>query len=136
MKKYALLLSALLVFSAQANDEEDMFEKDGFLATQSCVDAGSFTSCYLETYACGTTDCFMKTEAGVDNETPLVLYSHKDGITYTLDISKLERSEFDEGVNRNDVTIMGELDESKNHIIVHEFKAPPPPKKSFFKGCL
>jgi len=34
----------------------------------------------------------------------------------------------------NEVTIMGEL--KGDTIIASGFKAPPPPQKSFFKGCL
>jgi hypothetical protein len=136
MKKFALLLSALLVFNATANEEEDMFEIDGFLTTQNCVNEGSFTTCYLENYVCGSDGCYMKVESGTDENTPLVLYSHKNGLTYKLDTSKLKRSLLDEGVSRNEVSIIGELDEATNTIKAHEFKAPPPPKKSFFKGCL
>jgi len=32
--------------------------------------------------------------------------------------------------------LIGEYDAGSNTIIVQEFKAPPPPTKSFFKGCL
>ena len=42
----------------------------------------------------------------------------------------------DKGINRNEVTLIGDFNAATNTIIVKEFKAPPPPKKSFFKGCL
>jgi hypothetical protein len=32
--------------------------------------------------------------------------------------------------------MIGEYDPNTKTIAVSEFKAPPPPKKSFFKGCL
>ena len=37
-------------------------------------------------------------------------------------------------INRNEVTIIGKI--HGNTIDAKSFKAPPPPKKSIFKGCL
>ncbi len=111
-------------------------EKQGFLTIDSCAAQGAFTDCYLENYACGSDGCFEKFEPGVEGNVQIVLYSHKDGITYKLDVSRIPTHEIDEGINRNDVTIIGEYDPATNTIVAHEFKAPPPPKKSFFKGCL
>ena len=148
MKKIALIAVALIMsLSANQAPEKELcddpetiitegFEKVGFLTTESCAKAGAFTDCYLENYACESDGCYLETEAGVDKNSPLALYSHDDGVIYNLDISAIPRSQFDGGVNRNAVTISGEYDASTNTIIVHEFKAPPPPKKSFFKGCL
>ena len=133
MKKL-LIVATALTFSAFAN--EGGIEKSGFLTTEACAKAGTFTGCYLENYACGSDGCFEKTEAGVDKNTPLVLFSHDDGVIYKIDTSGLDRSKLDKGVSRNAVTIVGELDPSTNTLIASEFKAPPPPKKSFFKGCL
>jgi len=132
MKRFAFLATALAA-SLFASGE---FEKEGFLTTESCAKAGAFRDCHMENYACGSDGCFEKTEVGVDNKTPLVLFSHDDGIIYKLDTAAVSRAEFDEGVSRNAVTIVGEFDASSNTIHVQEFKAPPPPKKSFFKGCL
>ena len=64
------------------------------------------------------------------------LFQHATGKTYNVDVSKLNLSELGEGMNKNGVVIVGTLDEATNTIHAHEFKAPPPPKKSFFKGCL
>jgi hypothetical protein len=142
MKKLLITLLALfLSFSAaayaeEAEAQEASWEKDGFLVTEACAEEGAFTNCFLNNYACGSNGCFLKTEAGVDLNTPLVLYVHDDNKIYKLDTSKIPRSEFDEGVNRNAVHIAGEYDASSNVVVVTEFKAPPPPKKSFFKGCL
>ncbi len=133
MKKIAISI-ILLAMSAFAS--EGAFEKEGFLSTQKCAEQGAFKDCYMENYVCGSDGCFEKTEAGVDNKTSLVLFSHNDGIIYKLDISRLDRKEFDVGVNRNGVLVTGEYDSSTNTIVVHEFKSPPPLKKSFFKGCL
>jgi hypothetical protein len=133
MKKIALMTAALAM-TLFAN--EGGFEKSGFLTTQACADKGAFTDCYLENYFCGADGCFETTKAGVNKNTPLVLFSHDDGITYKLTASSEIRFEMDEGVNRNAVTVVGEFDPSSNTIAVSEFKAPPPPKKSFFKGCL
>lgn len=148
MKRLALIALAL-VMSLSANqapaeelcDDEkvivkETFEKEGFLSTTECAAAGEFTDCYLENYACGSSGCFLETEPGVKKDVDMVLFSHNDGVTYKLDTSAVKASEFDQGINRNAVTVVGELDASTNTIAVHEFKAPPPPKKSFFKGCL
>lgn len=148
MKRIALIAAALIM-SLSANQapaeelcdepkaiEQGTFEKAGFLTTEKCAEAGEFKDCYLENFACGSDGCFETTEAGVNKNSPLVLFSHKDGVIYKLDTSAVHASEFDEGVSRDGVTIIGEYDASSNTIIVHEFKAPPPPKKSFFKGCL
>ena len=133
MKKFALTLAALATTSLFA---ADAFEKSGFLTTEGCAKAGAFKDCYMENYLCGSDGCYMTTEAGVDKKTPLVLFSHDDGVIYKLETSAVARSVFDEGISRNAVSIVGELDASTNTIAVQEFKAPPPPKKSFFKGCL
>ena len=133
MKKIALLLSAL-AFAALANEGE--FEKSGFLTTEKCAAAGEFADCYLENFSCGNDGCFETEAAGVHKKVPLVLYSHDDGMIYKLDTSKIHASELDEGVSRNNVTLIGEYDKKTNTIHASEFKAPPPPTKSFFKGCL
>ena len=133
MKKLALIAAVLAGTALFAAAD---FEKEGFLTTENCAKSGSFKDCHMENYACGSDGCYMEIEPGVDKRTPLVLFSHDDGIIYKLDIGNVPRSEFDEGVSRNAVSIVGELDPSTNTIHVQEFKAPPPPKKSFFKGCL
>lgn len=132
MKKLALTLAVLAtgLFAA------DGFEKSGFLTTENCAKAGAFKDCYMENYVCGGDGCYMTTEAGVDKKTPLALFSHDDGVIYKLDTSNLDRAVFDAGISRNAVSIVGEFDASTNTTVVQEFKAPPPPKKSFFKGCL
>ena len=111
-------------------------EKQGFLTVKSCADAGVFQDCYLENYMCGTDGCYLKSEPGVISNVEIALYVHKEGITYNIDISGLPASDIDKGINRNDVTIIGKYNEKTNTIIATEFKSPPPPKKSFFKGCL
>jgi hypothetical protein len=132
MKKIAMIVTALFL-SLSASEG---FEKAGFLTTQACAEQGAFTDCYLENYVCGADNCHLTTESGVDKETQLVLFSHDDGIIYKLNNGNVPRSVFDAGVNRNAVTIVGEYDAATQTITVQEFKAPPPPKKSFFKGCL
>jgi hypothetical protein len=133
MKKFALTLAALATTGLFA---ADAFEKEGFLTTEGCAKAGAFKDCYLENYLCGSDGCYLTSESGVDKKTPLVLFSHDDGVIYKLDLGSVPRATFDEGINRNAVSIVGEFDASSNTITVQEFKAPPPPKKSFFKGCL
>ena len=131
MKKLALLICAGMLSLSGVE-----FEKEGFLTTASCAQKGMFADCYLENYACGATGCFRDFEPGVDNETPLVLFVHDDGVMYKLDTSAIDRGELLENVSRNKVSMIGEYDAATNTIKVKEFKAPPPPTKSFFKGCL
>ncbi|OQX60069.1 MAG: hypothetical protein B5M52_01280 [Helicobacteraceae bacterium 4484_230] len=132
MKKFFLLLTAAAIVFA----EGESIEKSGFLTTQACADSGAFTDCHMENYVCGSDECYLATEVGVDHNTPLVLFSHDDGVVYKLDISALPRSRFDMSVNRNAVTVTGEYDADTETITVRGLKSPPPPKKSFFKGCL
>jgi len=132
MKKLALLCAAL-VFSAFANEPEEF---EGFMTTPSCAAQGAFADCYLENYACGSDGCFKKINPGETSNAPIALFVHGTGKTYTIDSSKLKLSELKEGMNKNGVIVVGTLDEATNTIRATEFKAPPPPKKSFFKGCL
>lgn len=67
----------------------------------------------------------------------LALFQHATGKVYEIDTTKLKVSELGEGMNKNGVVIVGVLDEKNQYDRSDvEFKAPPPPKKSFFKGCL
>ena len=134
MKKIALAILALslTVVSVSAKG----FEKKGFLTTKDCAEKGAFADCSLDSTACGTEGCSENTPVMVFKKDTLVLFVHDDGKYYNVDASKFHRSELDEGMSRNEVTIVGEFNKRSNTIIVKEFKAPPPPKKSFFKGCL
>jgi len=142
MKKFTLyssvflLLFALVPGALAGSVVLEPVEKEGFLSTEKCAAAGEFKDCYLENYACGSDDCFKNIEPGTSLPVTIVLYSHKEGHTYIVDVSKLNPSDIDEGINRNEVTIIGEYDKETNTIMATEFRAPPPPKKSFFKGCL
>lgn len=133
MKKLALV-AAVFAASLFANEGEEF---TGLLTTPSCAAQGAFADCYLENYACGSDNCFEKVDAGVRGKPNLALFQHGTGKTYNIDVSKLHSlSELGEGMNKNGVIIVGTLDESTNTIRATEFKAPPPPQKSFFKGCL
>ncbi|RUM43696.1 MAG: hypothetical protein DSY46_07645 [Hydrogenimonas sp.] len=135
MKKLAgIALGMMLAVAASASSEG--FEKKGFLTTKWCVANDMFKDCRLETVVCGYEGCNKNWEFGDPMKEELVLYVHDDGKYYKVDLGHIERSELDEAVNRNEVTLIGSYDEKANIIHVKEFKAPPPPKKSFFKGCL
>lgn len=134
MKKIALLCAAL-VFSAFANEAE-VQEFEGLLTTPACAAQGAFADCYLENYACGSDGCFKSIDPGQRGKPNLALFQHGTGKTYLIDTSKLNLSELGEGMNKNGVVIAGNYDAATNTIHATEFKAPPPPKKSFFKGCL
>ncbi|MDD5052164.1 MAG: hypothetical protein PHO27_05460 [Sulfuricurvum sp.] len=134
MKKVAILCAAL-VFSAFAAEPEGQ-EFEGLLTTPGCAAEGAFADCYLENYSCGSDGCFKKSEAGSMKKVPLALFQQNTGKVYVVDTAKLKVSELGEGMNKNGVVIVGVLDEATNTIHATEFKAPPPPKKSFFKGCL
>ena len=131
----SLVIGALLSVSAFAADLVPM-EKEGFLTTSGCAAAGAFTDCYLENYVCGSNGCFETTEAGVTTKVEVVIYSHNEGHTYNVDLTGVSMASVDSSINRNEVTVVGNYDEATNTIIATEVKAPPPPKKSFFKGCL
>lgn len=132
MKKFALICAAFVV-SAFANEGQEF---EGLLTTPACATQGAFADCYLENYSCGSDNCFKKIEPGATTNPKLALFQHNTGKVYQIDTSKLKVSELGEGMNKNGVIIIGVLDEKTNTIAATEFKAPPPPKKSFFKGCL
>ncbi len=135
MKKVLLAaLMALLSTTLFASSEE--IEKKGFLTTKWCAENDMFKDCRLETAVCGYAGCFKDWEFGDPIKEELVLYVHDDGKYYRVTLDKIHRSELDEAINRNEVTIIGSYDEKGDIIHAREFKAPPPPKKSFFKGCL
>jgi hypothetical protein len=118
-------------------DEEELFEKVGFLTTEDCALKGTFTSCYAESYVCNFEWCYKENEPGTFKPVQIVLFVHDDAKYYKVELSdSVKRYELDEGLGRNEVTIIGQYNEEENVIIASEFKAPPPPKKSFFKGCL
>lgn len=131
MKKLALLIA--LTFSAFASEGQEF---EGLLTTPNCAAEGSFSSCYLENYSCGSDGCFKNIQPGETTHPKLALFQHNTGKVYNVDTTKLKVSELGEGMNKNGVVISGTLDEATNTILATEFKAPPPPKKSFFKGCL
>jgi len=136
MKKIALAILALSL--AVASVSAKGFEKKGFLTTKDCAEKGAFKDCSLDAFNCGKEGCSLnpKVVVGGEGKDSLVLFVHDDGKYYKVDARSFPRSELDEGVSRNEVTIIGEFNKRSNTIVVHEFKAPPPPKKSFFKGCL
>lgn len=141
MKKFNLISSSLVlcaVFALNAfGSELTPIEKSGFLTTSECAAQGAFKDCYLENYACGSDGCFEKNEAGEPmKNVQVVLYSHNDGITYKIDLTAVNMAAVDHSINRNEVTVIGQYNEATNTIIASEVKAPPPPTKSFFKGCL
>ena len=135
MRKLAILaLGALFAVGAAASGQK--IEKKGFLATPWCVEHDMFKDCRLETYVCGSEGCFKNWHFGQKMKEQLVLYVHDDGKYYNIDLGHIEPSELDEAKNANEVTFTGTYDPKTNTIHAKEFKAPPPPKKSFFKGCL
>jgi len=114
------------------------FEKKGFLTTKWCAEQGEFVDCKLETVVCGTGGCFKKWEFGDKESLELVIFVHDEGKYYNISPKEgfhvAEAIEL--GLSRNEVTIKGSYDKTKNLILATGFNAPPPPKKSFFKGCL
>ena len=129
MKKIALLM-ALLAVSLCA----ESIEKKGFLTSKWCAQNGYFSDCRLESMVCGSGECFKSWEFGDTVTDELVLFVHNEQKSYAIDYSSIPRYKLDEPMNMNDVTITGEL--RGDTIVASGFKAPPPPQKSFFKGCL
>lgn len=129
MKKLIVLLCGLLVASYAADSE-----KKGFLTSKWCAQNGYFTDCRLESMVCGSGDCFKKWEFGDKITDEIVLFVHAENKMYDIDYKAIPRYQLDEPMNRNEVTIVGAIEGST--IVAKSFKAPPPPEKSFFKGCL
>jgi GDP-D-mannose dehydratase len=137
MKKLATVaISSLFAISAYASSNE--VEKKGFLTTKWCAEQGMYKDCRTESILCGSGDCFKTWEFGDKVTTEIVLFSHDENKIYNIDTSKSHNIHMGEvletAINMNEVTMIGEL--KGNTIYAHDFKAPPPPKKSFFKGCL
>jgi len=135
-EKTEALASADLCEEEEEEEEAELFEKKGFLTTEDCAVEGSFKDCYSESYVCGFQGCFEETNAGEIRPVQLVLFVHDDWKYYKVDTGSLSLATLDAGIGRNEVTIIGNFNEADNTIVATEFKAPPPPKKSFFKGCL
>lgn len=129
MKKIALLM-ALLALSLCA----ESIEKKGFLTSKWCAQNGYFADCRLESFVCGSGECFKSWEFGDTVTDELVLFVHNEQKIYAIDYSSIPRYKLDEPMNMNEVTISGEV--KGDTIVASGFKAPPPPQKSFFKGCL
>lgn len=122
---------------ANATDGNGTFEKQGFLTTKWCAEQGMFADCRLESVVCGEGECNQKWEFGDKEKMELVLYVHDDLKYYNVDASKINVPELLEGsINRDQVIVKGNFDEGSNTIAATTFEAPPPPTKSFFKGCL
>jgi len=117
---------------------EATFEKQGFLTTKWCAEQGLFADCRLESVVCGEGGCFQNWEFDDKMKTELVVYVLDDLQYYEIKPTEhINMAELiEEGISRNLVTIKGNYDAKTNTIVATEFKAPPPPKKSFFKGCL
>ncbi len=111
---------------------------EGFMTTEWCAEQGMFRDCRMESIVCGEGGCYKHWEVGDKEKMNLVLYVHNDMKAYKIKPSKeFNIAEFLEtSINRNAVTIKGSYDEASNTIYATSFEAPPPPKKSFFKGCL
>ncbi len=129
MKKIALLMAFLAVSVSAEN-----LEKKGFLTSKWCAQNGYFADCRLESLVCGSGECFKSWEFGDKVTDELVLFVHNEQKIYAIDYGSIPRYKLDEPMNMNEVTITGEL--RGDTIVASGFKAPPPPQKSFFKGCL
>lgn len=129
MSKIALLMALLAVGLCA-----ESIEKKGFLTSKWCAQNGYFSDCRLESLACGSGECFKSWEFGDKVTDELVLFVHNEQKSYAIDYSAIPRYKLDEPMNMNEVTISGEL--KGDTIVASGFKAPPPPQKSFFKGCL
>ncbi len=137
MKKIALLALVAAGMLFASSGEKGEFEKKGFLTTEWCAKNDLFADCRLESYHCGSEGCYRNWVPGEPEKMKMVLYVHDEGKVYYIKPSGVHVSELlEKAANRNEVTIIGKLESDGKTIEAHEFKAPPPPKKSFFKGCL
>ncbi len=137
MKRVVLLSLLAASFLFASSGEKGEFEKKGFLTTEWCAKNDLFADCRLESYHCGEGGCFRHWVPGEKESGRMVLYVHDEGKIYYVKPSGVNVAELiEKGANRNEVTLIGALESDGQTIDVKEFKAPPPPKKSFFKGCL
>ncbi|MRI59131.1 MAG: hypothetical protein C6H99_06475 [Epsilonproteobacteria bacterium] len=137
MRRLALLslLAATMLFAS--GGEKGEFEKKGFLTSEWCVKNDLFADCRLESYHCGEEGCYRNWVPGEPTKGRMVLFVHDEGTYYIIEPAGVHVSELlEKAINRNEVTIIGQLAKDGKTIKATEFKAPPPPKKSFFKGCL
>jgi len=118
MKKIILTLIAVAISASSLSAA--VVKKQGFLTTDYCLKRDYFTNCKLENYA--------------NPKEKLVLYVHDEQDFYYIDTSKIEKSEIDEGFARDGVSFTGKLTGKTIHAT--KYDGPPPPAKSFFKGCL
>lgn len=134
MKKVLIIIAALFLSVGAFASE---VEKKGFLTTKWCADRGMFADCRIESVFCGYEECWRdQKEFSAKINGKIVLYVHDEGKSYEVDFGhKIHLGEvLEKAINRNEVTVIGSLHGDKIH--ANGFKAPPPPKKSFFKGCL
>jgi len=107
------------------------------LTTEWCAKNDLFADCRLESYHCGEEGCYREWLPGEPRKGRMVLYVHDEGRYYYVKPDGVHVSELlEKAANRNEVTIIGTLAKDGKTILASDFKAPPPPKKSFFKGCL
>ena len=133
----SLFAAGLLLASGGEGGEKGEFEKKGFLTTEWCAKNDLFADCRLESYHCGEEGCYRNWLPGDPRKGVMVLYVHDEGTYYYVKPSGVHVSELlEKAANRNEVTIIGTLAKDGKTILASDFKAPPPPKKSFFKGCL
>ncbi len=137
MKKVAILLLASFVALFAATNSEEPEGKKGFLTKQWCAERGMFKDCRLEVITCGYAGCFKDWNPGdpIKND-DYVLYVHDEQKMYNIKLAGLKPHQLDKGINRDEVTIVGKVDKQNGTIQAERMDAPPPPKKSFFKGCL
>lgn len=123
---------------AMINSKSPTIEKKGFLTTKWCAENGMLADCRMESIVCGYGGCFKNWDFEQKEIMQLVVYVHDDLKYYNIEPSKdLDLAHMIElGINRNLVSIQGKFDSENNIILANKFSAPPPPKKSFFKGCL
>ena len=114
MKKWMVILSAF-VLSAYAAD----IEKKGFLTSKWCAQNGYFSDCRMESMVCGSGECFKSWEYGDKIVDDLVLFVHAENKVYDIDYKAIPRYKLDEPMNRNEVTIIGEV--SGNTIVAKNF---------------
>jgi len=129
MKRTLMALAVLISFSYAAD-----IQKQGFLTSKWCAQNGYFSDCRLESMVCGSGECFKEWEYDQTIKDELVLFVHAENKAYDIDYTAIPRYKLDEPMNRNGVSITGEL--KGDVLVAKSFKAPPPPTKSFFKGCL
>lgn len=122
MKKSIVSTVFLVAFSLNALDT--FAQLDGIVLTKECYESTKFTECPL--------DQLNK----VSDKNPLLFFVEDTSDVYQLDLPKNLVAKLVTTAFRVNARVEGSLNTKTKVIRVSNLEEPPPPQRSFFKGCL